>query len=244
MTGTSTALLHETLRRLGGGECAGVDVSASVIEHAAALHPDVRFSQCDAWDVRGLQHSMADGAVPSLVMLDVGGISSFNGELDALALVRLVCSAFGDGLQAVVVKSTCLHRTARNLLPADASHSARRRRKEARKSLGEAQSESWSPASSHEAQNHQNRISDGRDRMGEAPSTAPSNGAAHIGMDGGAAAASPPAALVASAPAASACTADAATSDAAKARAIAQQLPFSEAVSRRREVFSSSTSPF
>ena len=114
--GTSTALVHAAAHE-GGGFCVGVDVGRPIVQRAAALHPEVAFSVCDAWDVRGLQRALPDGQIPQLVLLDVGGISSSFGELDALALVRLICSAFGDGLEAVVVKSHCLESAARTLQP-------------------------------------------------------------------------------------------------------------------------------
>lgn len=60
---------------------------------------------------------MPDGGVPELLLVDVGGISSAHGELDTLALLRQLCSVFGDTLEAVVVKSHCLHTTARTLKP-------------------------------------------------------------------------------------------------------------------------------
>ena len=56
-------------------------------------------------------------AWPSVVCLDVGGISSSHGELDALALVRQISSMLGPALEAVVIKSQCVAATARALRP-------------------------------------------------------------------------------------------------------------------------------
>lgn len=76
-----------------------------------------RFGVADAWDVCALQKAMPEGESPHLLLLDVGGISSSYGVLDALALVRLVCSTFKDTLEVVVVKSHGLHAAARALKP-------------------------------------------------------------------------------------------------------------------------------
>ena len=117
MPGLSTALLHETLRRLGGGECAGVGVAPGSLSMLCS--PPWR-------PILAVMHgTCADCSTQRTAPCpprdaDVGDVNGFNGELD-IALV-LVCRHF-DGLQAVVVKSTCFRRTARNLLPADASHS-------------------------------------------------------------------------------------------------------------------------
>jgi len=161
--GTSTALLHEAAAAAGGGGwCAGVDVSGSIIGRARALHPEVSFAVADAWDGRALREAWrqasrrhaaeAGGGVgrvagPTVLCVDVGGLSSAQGELDTVALLRQLESTFDHGddddddddeggeggeggggggggggrrqLQAIVVKSHCLSTTARTLLPAD-----------------------------------------------------------------------------------------------------------------------------
>ena len=40
-----------------------------------------------------------------LICLDVGGLSSDRGELDAISLMRSLCTAFGDSVSALVIKS-------------------------------------------------------------------------------------------------------------------------------------------
>ena len=135
--GTSTAIL-DTAVRDGGGFCAGVDVSRSIVDRARALYPTVPFAVADAWDAAGLraawraavlQRGLAGEAVgddegeggmmdgPRVLCVDVGGVSSAQGELDGLSLLQMLMSAFGDTLEAVVVKSHCLRSTARTLQP-------------------------------------------------------------------------------------------------------------------------------
>ena len=136
--GTSTAILDKAVRD-NGGFCAGVDVSRSIVDRAGALHPTVSFAVADAWDAAGLQSAWRaavlhqaldahgedadDAGVPGLVegprvlCVDVGGVSSAQGELDGLALVQMLTSTFGDTVEAVIVKSHCLRSTARTLQP-------------------------------------------------------------------------------------------------------------------------------
>ena len=126
--GTSTALLAEAVQGRGGF-VAGVDVSRSIVERATALHGGrAAFGVADAWDAAGLvrvwgelqaTHGGDDeaGGGPTLLCLDVGGVSSAQGELDALSLVELLSRTFSETLQAVVVKSRCLKSSARTLKP-------------------------------------------------------------------------------------------------------------------------------
>ena len=115
--------------------CVGVDVSASIVDRARALHPQVTaFEVADAWDLAALQRvarrhlavppaslgaasdpysvdmdGQGEGmAGPELLLLDVGGLSGAHGELDTLALIRSLASAFSPTLNAIVVKSLCL----------------------------------------------------------------------------------------------------------------------------------------
>ena len=131
-TGTSTAQLADHAATIA---CAGVDVSASIIERARKLHPQVSaFEVCDAWDVAGLlrvarrhlpahaDHSISSSgggkeaeAGPELLLVDVGGLSGAHGELDTLALIRTLGSAFSPTLKAIVVKSLCLRTLALQL---------------------------------------------------------------------------------------------------------------------------------
>ena len=115
--GTSTALLHDIASR-SGGFAMGVDLSKSIIQRAKALHPEVTFEVSDAWDGNRLKRAWEaayGSSSPSLICLDVGGVSSDKGELDSLALLRMLTSTFGEGLEGIVVKSHCLRSTARTL---------------------------------------------------------------------------------------------------------------------------------
>ena len=119
-TGTTTALLHTEASKAGGA-AVGVDVSASIVSRAKALHPEPRFDVCDAWDVRGLL-AVAAGRPIDLICVDVGGLSSAHGLLDTLALLRQLEATFGvspgspqaqaaaDDLPplSIVMKSHCL----------------------------------------------------------------------------------------------------------------------------------------
>ena len=123
--GTSTALLHSASAG-SGGRAVGVDVSRSIVERARAMHgpSGATFAVADAWDGAGLRAVWTDSLVdaergPALICLDVGGVSSAQGELDALSLVRMLMSTFGDTVEAIVVKSHCLRSTARTLQPVD-----------------------------------------------------------------------------------------------------------------------------
>ena len=129
-TGTSTALLAEAAEASGGGRVVGVDVSGSIVKRAEKLHPqhsNLQFEVGDAWSVLGLQKacremraSDGDAAGPQLLCVDVGGLSGAHGELDLLALLQQLASAFGDSLEAIVVKSHCLRSTAMQLRSAAA----------------------------------------------------------------------------------------------------------------------------
>ena len=123
----------------GAGRTVGVDVSASIIRRARALHPAVTFAVADAWDgpalrrawhgdetagsvsavasgeptaklqlgrdatgmdAVGMEQGASSGegggggggggvvAGPSIILLDVGGLSSSHGELDTLSLLQ------------------------------------------------------------------------------------------------------------------------------------------------------------
>jgi SAM-dependent methyltransferase len=111
--GTTTAIIDRRARELGGGSAIGVDVSDSIIDRARALHPTVSFLEADAWDVTAIQEV---GRGASLLLLDVGGVSSAHAELDAVALISQLRSAL-PLLRAVVVKSHCVRSLAIQLRP-------------------------------------------------------------------------------------------------------------------------------
>lgn len=131
--GTSTDLLHAATSKTGGS-CVGVDISPDIIKSAKRKFPEVAFDVCDAWDILGLQrvvrrhlgrsHAAREDQIvddepvpdgPDMILLDVGGLSGAHGELDTLALVRMLTSTFSPTLQAIVVKSHNLRTLATQL---------------------------------------------------------------------------------------------------------------------------------
>ena len=117
--GASTALLDQAIAARGGGRCVGVDVSDAIIGRARALHPNVLFEVADAWDAASLVSSLERCGVgpPSLLLLDVGGLSGSSGTLDALALMRVLCALFHSSLRVLVIKSSCMRTLAMQLRP-------------------------------------------------------------------------------------------------------------------------------
>ena len=108
--------LRRGRRAVGGNRVVQVDVSASIVKRAEKLHThsNLNFEVGDAWSVLGLQKacremraSDGDAAGRQLLCVDVGGLSGAHGELDLLALLQQLASAFGDSLEAIVVKSHC-----------------------------------------------------------------------------------------------------------------------------------------
>ena len=70
-------------------------------------------------------HADADG--PHVVCVDVGGLSSAQGELDTLSLLSLLSGCWGS-VRAIVIKSHCMCATARTLTAADTrAHQPRER---------------------------------------------------------------------------------------------------------------------
>ena len=115
-SGTTTVELHKRLA-CSGGQCVGVDIGTAIIDRARALHPSVCFEVADAWDVGSLKQALdrCGCAPPSLLLIDVGGLSGANGALDALALVRSLSAAFQSSLRVVVIKSSCMKTLAMQL---------------------------------------------------------------------------------------------------------------------------------
>ena len=110
--GTTTSLLHSAVGP--NGLCVGVDVGASIIRAAKDKHPHVDFRVGDAWATGGLSH-LSPTRTWDLVFVDVGGLSSADGVLEALALVRSLGAALDP--RAVVIKSKCLQALADTILP-------------------------------------------------------------------------------------------------------------------------------
>lgn len=104
--GRSTALLQDELP--ASAHVIGVDVSESIVRGAREYHPKTRFEVCDGWDVRALLDLYTTGTPePDLILVDIGGLSSVHGELEALGLLRLLCSTFPSA-RGLVYKSRCM----------------------------------------------------------------------------------------------------------------------------------------
>ena len=104
--GRSTALLQDELP--ASAHVIGVDVSESIVRGAREYHPKTRFEVCDGWDVRALLDLYSNGTPePDLILVDIGGLSSVHGELEALGLLRLLCSTFPSA-RGLVYKSRCM----------------------------------------------------------------------------------------------------------------------------------------
>ena len=80
---------------------------------------DFFFEVADAWDAASLVSSLERCGVgpPSLLLLDVGGLSGSSGTLDALALIRVLCALFHSSLRVLVIKSSCMRTLAMQLRP-------------------------------------------------------------------------------------------------------------------------------
>jgi hypothetical protein len=96
--GTTTEILAAH-----AGVVVGVDVSATCIERARKMRPQLDFRVLDAFDLR----AALDLGVPfTKVYLDLSGLSGYRGLLDLIALVNGYCTLFEP--ETVVVKSGAL----------------------------------------------------------------------------------------------------------------------------------------
>jgi len=106
-TGATTRLLHKHLRSMGGsGVVVGVDIGKSIIQLARKFGPaDIRYEVVDGWNTTGLQKLSSSFTV---VMVDVGGVSSHHGLLEAISLLRQLRCAFAPHVRLIVAKSKCV----------------------------------------------------------------------------------------------------------------------------------------
>ncbi|KAK3252601.1 hypothetical protein CYMTET_38111 [Cymbomonas tetramitiformis] len=112
--GHTTAILQEAVGP--PGITVGLDIGLGNVKLARIKHPSVsRFEVADAWNSAALIRLCP---CPDVVFLDVGGISGADGLLEGVALVRQLVALYRPTLRALVVKSTCLQRLARGLVPA------------------------------------------------------------------------------------------------------------------------------
>jgi hypothetical protein len=106
-SGATTRLVHAALRQMGGaGEVVGVDIGKSIIELARRHGPsEIRYEVVDAWDTPAL---LALSQRFNVILVDVGGISSHHGLIEALSLFRQLRCAYAPHCRLLVAKSKCI----------------------------------------------------------------------------------------------------------------------------------------
>ena len=93
----------------------GIDIGKKCIDRARKLYcsssnqnnknTNLRFEVMDAWDTGSLLRECPD---LNVIFVDVGGISGYDGEFEALTLVKQLVCAYGKTLRHIVIKSRCL----------------------------------------------------------------------------------------------------------------------------------------
>lgn len=106
-SGASTRLVARHLRAIGGdGLVVGVDIGKSIIELARSQdNTGAVYEVADAWDTAALLRISSSFSV---ILVDVGGLSSHHGILEALALLRQLRSAYAPHVRLIVAKSKCM----------------------------------------------------------------------------------------------------------------------------------------
>jgi protein-L-isoaspartate O-methyltransferase len=157
--GKTTALLMES--QVGARLAIGVDIGPKIVKEAQKRYPHCKFRTADAWDTRTLlelanefcaqpqpieeQEEAAAAAAAAaesstsafrssfdVILIDVGGLSSDSGLMEALALIRQLSHAFRPRLRAIVIKSACVRSFCGELTPAVAFIEAVESRQRAR----------------------------------------------------------------------------------------------------------------
>jgi trans-aconitate methyltransferase len=116
--GTTTALLA---RACPDGEVIGTDVSRECIQRARSSHPGLRFEVLDAFDVRAALELCPN---PTVVYLDLSGVSGYRSLLDLIALLQTYATVLRPA--TIVVKSGALKHFASNCNPWDGGTEPRR----------------------------------------------------------------------------------------------------------------------
>ena len=87
----------------------GIDIGKKCIDRARKLYSqnntNLRFDVMDAWDTGSLLRECPE---LNVIFVDVGGISGYDGEFEALTLVKQLVCVFGKRLRHIVIKSRCL----------------------------------------------------------------------------------------------------------------------------------------
>jgi trans-aconitate methyltransferase len=115
--GTTTALLA---RACPDGEVIGTDVSPECVRRARSSHPGLRFEVLDAFDVRAAMELCPS---PTVVYLDLSGLSGYRSLLDLIALLQTYATVLRPA--TIVVKSGALKHFASNCIPWDGSREPR-----------------------------------------------------------------------------------------------------------------------
>jgi len=96
--GVSTRVLAEYTETV-----LGTDVSPECISRAREMHPDLRFAVLDAFDLRAVGELQLP---PTVVYIDMSGLSGYRSTLDVLSLVNSYSSLLRP--RTIVVKSGAL----------------------------------------------------------------------------------------------------------------------------------------
>ena len=87
----------------------GIDIGKKCIDRARKLYSqkntNLRFDVMDAWDTGSLLRECPE---LNVIFVDVGGISGYDGEFEALTLVKQLVCVYGKKLRHIVIKSRCL----------------------------------------------------------------------------------------------------------------------------------------
>eukprot|EP00300_Choanocystis_sp_HF-7_P003949 c13008_g1_i2.p3 GENE.c13008_g1_i2~~c13008_g1_i2.p3 ORF type:complete len:159 (+),score=42.60 c13008_g1_i2:140-616(+) len=102
--GTTTKMIKDAAGP--DGLVVGVDIGKECIETAQKDNPkNILFHVADGWNTAHLTQLTP---APQSIYLDIGGLSGFDGALDAIALITQLCYAFKPSLRFIVIKSRCM----------------------------------------------------------------------------------------------------------------------------------------
>ncbi|MGD8240541.1 MAG: class I SAM-dependent methyltransferase [Armatimonadota bacterium] len=105
--GTTTVLLAERCK-----EVIAVDIGKEPIERARQRHPDLRFEQVDAYDMKAI---LSLGRSFDKVYVDLSGLSGYHSLLDLLSLLNMYTAVLRP--EVIVVKSSALKNFAHRCIP-------------------------------------------------------------------------------------------------------------------------------
>ncbi len=117
--GNTSKLMHEAARQGGAqGSVLGVDIGVGNVLACQRAFPELQhaglwFATADGTDMDALKK--LERHALDVVFVDVGGLSSPDGLLEALAMIRALHSVFPTA-RCIVIKSTCVQRFARGII--------------------------------------------------------------------------------------------------------------------------------